>query len=108
MNCEYVREYYKVPAEIGRRVIVSGESAIIVADRGNYIGVTFDRDKPGTIYNCHPTNEVVYGEIGKIRKMTPSEKRYQDFLNSEYPGTFAEYLGINIKGTVTGRFPVGQ
>ena len=94
MSCEYVRESYGVPAEIGRGVIVSGEPAIIVADRGNYIGVTFDKDKPGTIYNCHPTSEIEYGDMRPIRKMTRSQKRYQKYLDSEYPGSFAEYLGI--------------
>lgn len=55
---QYVRDYYGVPAEIGRRVTVSGRPGIIVEDRGNYIGVNFDSDKPGLVYPCHPTSEV--------------------------------------------------
>jgi hypothetical protein len=80
-NFEYVREYYKVPAEIGRRVLVSGKAGIIAADRGHYIGVNFDADKPGVIFNCHPTSEVEYGEIGAIRRMTKSQRRYQKYLD---------------------------
>jgi len=76
-NCEYVQEHYGVPAVIGRRVVVSGKAGIIAADRGHYIGVNFDNDKPGVIFNCHPTSEVEYGEIGAIRKMTKSQRRRQ-------------------------------
>lgn len=63
-------------------------------DRGNYIGVNFDDDKPGSIYNLHPTYEVEYKGVGKIRKMTRSQERYRGYISSEYNGTFAEYLGI--------------
>ena len=96
-NCEYVREYYGVPACIGRGVICYGKSGVIVEDRGNYIGVNLDEDKPNIINNYHPTDNVVYGEmreIRKIRKMTRSQQRYRDYIGSEYSGTFAEYLGI--------------
>ena len=80
-NCEYVRETYHVPAEIGRMVKVNGRSGIIVEDRGNYIGVNFDDDKPGHIENAHPTWEVEYGEMGTIRQMTRRQARYADYLN---------------------------
>lgn len=94
MKCEYVCDYYKVPADIGRKVIVCGKPGIIAEDRGCYIGVNFDCDKPGDISNCHPTHEVDYGEMGTIRKMTRSQKRYQDYRRSEVEMTFAEWLGI--------------
>lgn len=95
MSCEYVRKYYGVPACIGRRILFKGKPGIIAEDRGHYIGVNFDEDKPGVICNVHPTDGVEYGEMGKVRKMTRSQKRYRDYIRSEYPGTFAEYLGIN-------------
>lgn len=96
MNCEYVRNYYKVPAEIGRRVLVRGEPGIIAEDRGNYIGVLLDKDRPGRINNYHPTDQIEYlNEFGTIRPMTRSQKRYRHFLASEYPGSFAEYLGVH-------------
>jgi hypothetical protein len=78
-SCQYVRDHYGVPACIGRRVVVGGKPGIIAADRGNYIGVNFDESKPGHIFNCHPTDEVEYGEMGKIRKMTRSQKRWADY-----------------------------
>jgi len=77
---EYLKRTYRVPAEIGRRVIVYDKPGIIVADRGNYIGVNFDADKPGVICNAHPTSEVVYLEMGKIRKPSKSAARYQRYL----------------------------
>lgn len=79
-NCEYVRETYGVNAKIGRRVVVSGDAGVIAEDRGNYIGVNFDKDKPGVITNCHPTWKVEYLEIGKIRKMTKSQLKYRLYL----------------------------
>jgi hypothetical protein len=34
-NCEYVRQHYQVPAEIGRRVIAHGKPGVILANRGH-------------------------------------------------------------------------
>jgi hypothetical protein len=89
MSCEYVREYYGVPAEIGRRVIVHGKLGIIAEDRGHYIGVNFDTDKPGVVYNAHPTDCVEYKEMGKIRPMTRAQARYQEYLRSD--GCFDDF-----------------
>ena len=80
MSCEYVKKYYGVPADIGRRVVVNGKPGIIAQDRGHYIGVNFDHHQPGAISNCHPTWKVEYGEMGKIRKPTRSQARYQRYL----------------------------
>ena len=76
----YIITTYQVPATIGRLVSVDGKSGIIAADRGNYIGVNFDDDKPGEIVNCHPTWKVEYGGVGVVRKqkMTRSQARYQE------------------------------
>lgn len=90
MNCEYVKQQYGVPATIGRRVVVSGKPGIIAADRGNYIGVNFDEDKPGVISNAHPTSEVQYGEMGKVRKPSKGAARYQRWL--EYGDGFDSFM----------------
>jgi hypothetical protein len=63
MAYEYARDYYKVAAELGRAVIVYGKPGIIAADRGHYIGVLFDGDEPTTIRNCHPIDDVIYGDL---------------------------------------------
>jgi hypothetical protein len=83
MTFEYIKEYYQVPADIGRRVIVDGKHGTIIKDMGNYIGVNFDSDKAGIASACHPTWEVTYGEMGKIRKPSRSAARYQRYLASD-------------------------
>lgn len=90
MSCEYVRRVYGVPAEIGRRVVVNGEPGVIAGDRGHYIGVNFDRDKPGIVYNCHPTWEVEYQGMGKVRPLTRSQQRYLRYL--EYGDSFDSFM----------------
>lgn len=92
MSCEYVREQYGVPAVIGRRVVVAGKAGIIAEDRGHYIGVNFDADKPGLIRNVHPTSDVIYLEMGSVRKLTRSQSRYRDFLRSDGNRPFGEWL----------------
>ena len=95
MDCEYVRNYYGVPACIGREITLNGRPGIIVEDRGHYIGVNFDSDKPGIVCNAHPVDKVKYGVMGKIRRMTSSQKRYQDYLKvAECYDSFANFLGI--------------
>ncbi len=95
MSFEYVKEYYGVPAEYGRRVLVYGKPGIIAADRGHYIGVNFDSDKPGVIMNAHPTSEVEYLDMGTVRKMTRSQRRYQEYREvADCYESFAAYLGV--------------
>lgn len=90
MNCEYARKYYSVPAEIGRRVTVAGEPGVIAEDRGAYIGVLFDKDKPNAISPCHPTWMVEYHGMSAVRKMTRSQQRYRRFL--EYGDGFDSFI----------------
>lgn len=93
MSCEYVRAHYGVPACVGRRVMVAGRPGVIAADRGHYLGVNFDADPPGIIQNVHPTDQVVYGQMGVVRPMTRSQRRYAAYLEVAdlYPN-FAAYL----------------
>lgn len=100
MGFQYVQDTYSVPAEKGRLVVVDGKPGIIVADRGQYIGVNFDDDKPGATSNCHPTWRVEYGGLGvvrKVRKVTRAQARYQEYLDSIYyeaGHSFPFFLGI--------------
>lgn len=92
-DLSYVRIHYGVPAEIGRRVTVSGRPGIITAGRGQYIGVTFDDAKPWRIENAHPTSEVEYLEMGTPRRLTPSQRRYRDYLDvADLYESFGQYL----------------
>lgn len=101
-NCEYVRDYYGVPARIGMLVTYKGEPGIIYKDGGNYVAINLDKDKPGVVSLIHPTDPaLVYSEeFGKPRKLTRSQQRYRDYLRSELDCTFSEYLGIRRKRLV--------
>lgn len=94
--CKYVREHYGVPAEIGRKVIAYGKPGIIAADRGNYIGILLDSDKPGHVNNYHPVDGIEYlDSIGKIRQMTRSQQRYADYLRvADCYESFYHYLKV--------------
>jgi len=50
VNFEYVKSYYKVPAELGREIMLRDRKGIIVEDRGHYIGVTFENTQGEKIY----------------------------------------------------------
>lgn len=91
----YVIETYGVPACIGREILHQGRGGVIAADRGNYIGVNFDDQKPGVIHNIHPTDGVVYLGIKPVRKQTRAQQRYQAYLAADVTETFAEWMGFN-------------
>jgi len=92
MNCEYVQSYYGVPACIGRRVIAYGEPGIIAEDRGNYIGILLDKDKPGHVNSYYPCDGIEYlDEIGKVRPMTRSQARYRRYLENDGFDSFIDF-----------------
>ncbi len=93
-SAEYVRENYNVPACVGRLIMHRGRAGIIVADRGNYIGVNFDDDKPGHVYNVHPTDDVEYGQMGEVRPLSRGQQRYRDYINADTGLSFAEWMGF--------------
>jgi len=96
MSYEYVREYYGVPAEIGRRVEYRGRGGIIYKEGFNYVAVNFDDMKPGKTLNIHPTDpDIEYLGMGAIRKMTRSQIRYQEYLDNDFGLSFAEWIGIS-------------
>lgn len=91
MNCEYVRNYYGVPAEIGRRVIACGEPGIIAEDRGGRIGILLDKDKPGRVGSYHPTWKIEYLDMmSKVRQPTRAQARYKRFV--EYGDCFGSFI----------------
>jgi hypothetical protein len=102
MNCEYVKEHYGVPACIGRRVDFRGREGVITEDKGNYIGVTFDDEKPGTVSNLHPTWKVEYLGMGVVREreMTRSQKNYQEYLKIDPGMPFGEWMGFRSREEV--------
>lgn len=61
MRMKRIRDYYRVPAKRGMRVIVDGEPGVITGTTSGsmYIRVRFD-DNPKFTVPCHPTWEVQY------------------------------------------------
>lgn len=95
MSLEYVRECYGVPAHLGRRVTVYGRPGIISLDCGHYIGVTFDGESPTIAHTAHPTDGVVYGEMGKLPKLTRAQKQYREYLKvADLYENFSHWLRV--------------
>lgn len=97
MSIDYIKTRYDVPAEIGRVIKFDGRSGIIVGSHGGHLKVNFDDKKPNQYEYIHPTWNVEYGEIGKIRQLTRSQQRYQEWKKSESDLTFAEWCGMDKK-----------
>lgn len=94
---EYIKKHYNnTLAELGRVIEYNGERGLITEDRGNYIGITLDSDKPGTVANIHPTDEGLkyISSFKKVRRMTRSQSNYQDYLRADCSETFAEWMGF--------------
>ena len=94
---EYVKDNYGVDVQIGQVIYLSGERGKIAEDRGHYLGINFDKDKPGVISNVHPTDDGLFitCHIKDLRKMTRSQSNYQDYLRADCNETFAEWMGFN-------------
>ena len=58
MSMAYIREFYKVPAKRGGRVLVNGWAGTIVGAAGQYLKVRLDGSRVARRY--HPTWRVKY------------------------------------------------
>lgn len=97
---EYIKTTYNVPAEFGREIMFENKrKGVIVEDKGNYIGVNFYDSKPSVVVPLHPTWEVEYLGMAKVkRKSTKGQLRYQEYIRADwFSGTFADWLGIKSK-----------
>ena len=96
MRLEYIKDHYGVDISLGMEVEFNGDTGVVTADRGHYVGVTFDKDKPGAMSNIHPTDEAIKftGRVRKIRGMTRPQRNYQGYLRLESDLTFAEWMGF--------------
>jgi hypothetical protein len=105
MEFQYIKDRYKVPAEMNREIIMNGKKGVITKDMGNYIGVNFYDNVTADPLPCHPTWEMEYLETFNykppIKKTTASQKRYREFLRSDSGLSFSEWLGIKPKNRYT-------
>lgn len=58
MSATYIRNYYKVPAKRGMRVVANGRPGTIVSFPGAYLGIRLDGEKRTRRY--HPTWRIEY------------------------------------------------
>ena len=95
----YINQYYGVVACLGRRVVADGKPGIIIGAENANIVVNLDEHKPGQRTFWHPTWNMTYLDIGKIRPMSAGQKRYQEYLNARewFDGSFAEWLGVDLE-----------
>lgn len=96
---EYIKQYYQVPADYGRDILVNGRKGSITKDMGNYIGVTFHDDEKKQSLPCHPTSKVEYLEtftpVSNLEaKNHRSKERYLSYLDSDSSLTFGEWIRI--------------
>ncbi|MEG1082303.1 MAG: hypothetical protein RSE44_27570 [Pseudomonas sp.] len=93
--CEYVQQYYQVPACIGRRVIAYGKPGVITADFGHYIGIVLDDSTKRQPGRYHPVDGIEYGEMAGQLPKPPRRTNYDRYYDEEWTCDFHEYLGIN-------------
>ena len=73
--CQYVNDFYHIPAYVGMKVWVEGVEGKIVEDRGHYIGVTFHDESAGVVHNFHPTS---HGLVYDLPKKPTIAKQLED------------------------------
>lgn len=58
MTIEYIRNFFKVDAQIGMQVDIDGKKGVITAGSGKFIHVLFEgKEKPE---RCHPKWKITY------------------------------------------------
>ena len=96
MDFEYIKNYYKVPAEIFREVSLGDRKGVIVDAKGQYICVVFYDDAKYNILPCHPTWNMTYLETFNYNppkaKNHKAKARYAHYLSLDSNMTFFEYL----------------
>lgn len=92
--CEYVQQYYQVPACIGRRVIAYGKPGVITTDFGHYVGIVLDEDRKRRPDRYHPVDGIEYGEMADQLPKRPRISNYDKFLNDDIDCYFHEWLCI--------------
>jgi hypothetical protein len=91
MSFQYIQDYYKVPAETGRRVSYQGKEGVITRAINQYIEIHFDGDKkPRGPF--HPTCDITYLGMGKVPKLTASQLRYRRYRENDCFDNFRQFL----------------
>lgn len=100
MSFDYIREYYRVPAEAGRRVRYDGKEGVITRARNQYVMIYFDGDK-NERGPFHPTDGVTYLGMGKVPKRSRSQERYRRYREAD--GAFDSFHHFLLYGKLERR-----
>lgn len=96
MDFNYIKNFYKIDVQMHQEVIVDGKKGVITKDMGSYIGVNFYDSLTVNPLPCHPTWEVTYlnsfNHNPPVKKQTASQKRYQEYLNSDSSLLFIDWV----------------
>jgi hypothetical protein len=87
---EYIRTYYRVPAVVGRVVRYKEKRGVISGASGPHVKAWFDGEKSDVI--VHPRDLEWTNEMGRLPRLTRSQRNYRAFLHSETNETFIEFL----------------
>lgn len=88
---EYIRDYYKVPAVVGRVVLYKARRGVVAGASGPHVKIWFDGDKFPVV--CHPVDCLTWtDEIGPLPKLTRSQKMYRAYLDMDICDSFKDFL----------------
>lgn len=87
---QYVRDYYKVPAVVGRVVRYKDKRGVISGASGPHVKVWFDGEKFDVV--CHPKDLEWSNELGPLPTLTRSQRNYRAWLHSDTSETFIEFM----------------
>lgn len=87
---EYIRNYYKVPAFVGRVVLYKGKRGVVTGASGPHVKAWFGDSKHDVI--VHPMDLHWTDETGQLPKRTRGQRNYMAWLHSETNETFIEFM----------------
>lgn len=88
---QYVRDYYHVPAYVGRVVYAGRKRGIVVGASGPHVKIHIDGERHAGVY--HPTDGLQWTEeSAPLPKLSRSQRNYDCYLNSESNESFIEWL----------------
>jgi len=88
---EYIRNYYRVTAVVGRVVYAGARRGVVTGASGPHVKIHLDGDRHPGVY--HPTDGLTWTEeIAPLPKLTRSQRNYDAYLHSETTETFIEFL----------------
>ncbi len=95
---EYIKNFYGRELFLNQIVYYKGERGIVLGAT-HYVEVNLDSDKPRHTVNIHPQDQNLEytNKAGVPRKLTRSQKRYQEYIDSECCESFSEWLRIKEK-----------